>query len=568
MNGMAGTGKTTIAYSFSQILHENSMLGASFFCSRLEVDSSSVHRIFPTIAYSLAQHFPSVYHALVQILEQDPDLGHKTLKQQMSSLIVAPVKTAFGNVIKKPVVIVMDALDECANQDAVAEMLLILSQYSSSLPLKFFITSRPEQKIRKGFGRLKTETISKFLLHDVEKDIVRADIEVYTRKMLLEIAEGRIGLQTLIDHAGNLFIYAATACKYIKDGGNIQERFETVTGISAGLTTGQTESLDALYSNILNTAYDKAKEVQEQKDINRVLCAVISAFSPPSINCMSTLLNMPPARICAALSSLHSVVHVVSSNNWSSPISTFHASFSDYLTNIQRSGKRYLNSSVSHQLLAFQCHALMQKHLHQNLCNQDSGHTKAGILEGLEYACVYWTSHVIQLKSEDNIDDQVLQLFFDRSLLPWLEYLSLLGKPDTALGSLQSLERWAAIYCPSILFVTNDALRFGKENYELLSDQEYCLEIYNSALVWLPTQSPIYKKYKLEKSIGCRITCGCRQIWSACEVVLDGHSSIVNSAMFSPDGQHVVSASRDNTVRIWNASQDNLRLCWRDIQAL
>ena len=34
LNGMAGTGNTCIAHTFSEILDEKQMLGASFFCSR------------------------------------------------------------------------------------------------------------------------------------------------------------------------------------------------------------------------------------------------------------------------------------------------------------------------------------------------------------------------------------------------------------------------------------------------------------------------------------------------------------------------------------------------------
>ena len=33
-----------------------------------------------------------------------------------------------------------------------------------------------------------------------------------------------------------------------------------------------------------------------------------------------------------------------------------------------------------------------------------------------------------------------------------------------------------------------------------------------------------------------------------CEAKLKGHSNDVNSAVFSPDGMHIVSASRDCTV--------------------
>eukprot|EP01044_Picomonas_judraskeda_P043461 COSAG03_NODE_22869_length_286_cov_0.588235_1_plen_61_part_01 len=38
-----------------------------------------------------------------------------------------------------------------------------------------------------------------------------------------------------------------------------------------------------------------------------------------------------------------------------------------------------------------------------------------------------------------------------------------------------------------------------------------------------------------------------------CEHTLEGHSDDVNSASFSPDGTKVVSGSRDQTVRIWDA---------------
>ncbi|KAF8812172.1 WD40 repeat-like protein, partial [Phlegmacium glaucopus] len=48
------------------------------------------------------------------------------------------------------------------------------------------------------------------------------------------------------------------------------------------------------------------------------------------------------------------------------------------------------------------------------------------------------------------------------------------------------------------------------------------------------------------------------RIWNTatgeCEAELKGHSALVNSAIFSPDGMHIVSASHDNTARIWNTA--------------
>ena len=41
------------------------------------------------------------------------------------------------------------------------------------------------------------------------------------------------------------------------------------------------------------------------------------------------------------------------------------------------------------------------------------------------------------------------------------------------------------------------------------------------------------------------------------ELVLKGHSLEVNSAVFSPDGNYVLSGSYDNTTRIWNSISGN-----------
>ncbi len=67
MNGMAGTGKTTIAYSFCEQLQEKGLLGANFFCSRSLAECSDVRNIIPTTARQLARSSPQFASALVEI---------------------------------------------------------------------------------------------------------------------------------------------------------------------------------------------------------------------------------------------------------------------------------------------------------------------------------------------------------------------------------------------------------------------------------------------------------------------------------------------------------------------
>src|SRR6267378_3973147 len=57
LNGLAGTGKSTIAQTFAERMSADGKLGASFFCSRDFADRSNLHAIFPTLAFQLAYHY-------------------------------------------------------------------------------------------------------------------------------------------------------------------------------------------------------------------------------------------------------------------------------------------------------------------------------------------------------------------------------------------------------------------------------------------------------------------------------------------------------------------------------
>jgi hypothetical protein len=54
LNGLAGTGKSTIAQTIAERIFAEGHLGASFFCSRDFEDRSNLHFIFPTLAFQLA----------------------------------------------------------------------------------------------------------------------------------------------------------------------------------------------------------------------------------------------------------------------------------------------------------------------------------------------------------------------------------------------------------------------------------------------------------------------------------------------------------------------------------
>ncbi|CAE6527439.1 unnamed protein product, partial [Rhizoctonia solani] len=155
MSGMAGTGKTTIAYTLCKRLDVGSNrnlgrnLGASFFCSRSLPECRSVGKIMPSIAYQLAQRFQPYQHVLCEAIKNNPDAQDGGPGVQFESLIVGPlsdpkVKEAFP----LNVVVVIDALDECEDATSTRQILDTLSIKSKGLPIKFVVSSRPEAAIR------------------------------------------------------------------------------------------------------------------------------------------------------------------------------------------------------------------------------------------------------------------------------------------------------------------------------------------------------------------------------------------------------------------------------------
>ncbi|KEP47363.1 vegetative incompatibility protein HET-E-1, partial [Rhizoctonia solani 123E] len=80
LNGMAGTGKTTISYTLCEKLKQSNMLGASFFCSRSPPQCRDVNLILPLMAYQLACFSSPFRCLLARELEMDPDIHTKALK--------------------------------------------------------------------------------------------------------------------------------------------------------------------------------------------------------------------------------------------------------------------------------------------------------------------------------------------------------------------------------------------------------------------------------------------------------------------------------------------------------
>ena len=173
LNGLAGTGKSTVAQTVSEWCFADGLLGASFFCSRGSKDRSDLHVIFPTLAFQLAHKYPTFRSVLVPLLQSTPDVVHGSLHNQMRKLIVEPLGS-----VDASMVIVIDALDECKDEEPSSAILSVLGWFVEQIPrVKFFITARPEPWIKTGFRLpLLNDATTVLVLHDIHPVPINNDI--------------------------------------------------------------------------------------------------------------------------------------------------------------------------------------------------------------------------------------------------------------------------------------------------------------------------------------------------------------------------------------------------------
>ncbi|KAF8688206.1 NACHT domain, partial [Rhizoctonia solani] len=605
MNGMAGTGKTTIAYTFAKSLKHRAALGASFFCTRISDECRDVGRIVPTIAYQLAQCSSSFRSSLLGVLEQEPDIKSQSIDSQCQRLIKEPLSTA-EDLKEKGLVVVIDALDECNSANGVRTILDVLFRITPNLPLKFFITSRPEPDIRHRIEAQSDLNRSMCVLHEIEKSMVEADIELYLREELGgSIAEH--DLTQLAKLSGRLFIYAATAVRYVRQTGTIvdTDRLEAILSSSPN-SDYENSDIDNLYTTILEAAvHQPSRNAREQQQMRLILWTAVCTREPVDIDTLAALTGIKATKANILLQSLYSVLHV---SQITKMITTLHASFPDFMFDEARSTKFYCDEAKHSQLLAEQCFQVMQGQLRFNICSLETSfipdsevqdleaRIAKSILPTLSYVAHHWGDHVVKSAPCETVRNG-LKAFLSQRLLFWMEVLGLKRTLDKGMSMLSALKPWLTVEDASsdLTRLLDDSWIFVSK-YAAESVSESTPHIYISALAFCHPSSLVYMQYwgrtrgllGLEGSAMEQSQTALLATWQMPSRALSlaffpdgsrfaigfydgtvyvfhahngtvalgplkGHTSQVKSVAFSPDGLLLVSGSDDGTIVVRDA---------------
>ncbi|KAF9644124.1 hypothetical protein BDM02DRAFT_1069459 [Thelephora ganbajun] len=571
LNGLAGTGKSTIAQTIAERIFADGRLGASFFCSRDFQDRRDLKFIFPTIAVQLARNYPESRSIFVPLVQSDPEIAHESLYNQMDRLIVRPLKQSHISTV-----IVIDALDECKDEEPASAILSVLGQFVSQIPkVKFFVTGRPEPRIREGFRLpLLAEATDVFILHEVEPSRVNTDILLFFGHNFSELKARRRGLgdwpsseqlDLLCERAAGLFVYAVAIIKFIDHkNNNPKGQLERILQLpTSSVHEGKTRfrpntTLDSLYMSIIQQAFDDDDSEDDHKT-RSVLGAVVLAANPLSPSTIAALLGIDHEDVFLRLSSIHSLL--ILQEDADSPVRAFHKSFPDFIVDPTRciNERFHVSPPNHHPELMAGCLELMNQMLEKNMCNLPDGvanrevddlreRTKRHLDPTLRYACRSWHRHLID---EHTVHSppiaSALRLFLEKKFLFWLEALSVLGAAREAVDALEVAAKWLEV--SPTLDLINDCFRFVTGFFEIISTS--CPHIYHSALPLSPRKSIVRSLYEQHARPLARVVYGLPSSWES-SIAATMFPSPIEAAVWSPCSRFVA-ILRETMIEIMDA---------------
>ncbi|RDA95348.1 hypothetical protein CP533_3444 [Ophiocordyceps camponoti-saundersi (nom. inval.)] len=578
LNGMAGTGKSTLCRSIAKIFQENGSLGASFFFRRGEGDRGNSSRFFTTVAAQLAKTRPFLASYIKQAIDDNQGIFDMSLVIQFEKLVRDPLRALTPDPRgKQPIVIVIDALDECEyDRSGRVKPIIDIFLHDKRLGLKVLVTSRPEWEIRRGF-RPHEDQYQDIILHEIPRPIIERDISVFFDYMLARIRADNeeLGLsadwpgpdntQRLVDMSMPLFIYASTICRFLNDSKwtSPERRLQEVLKQSI---TGSELRLDATYLTVLSKIIEGLPDKRAETvlaDFKTIVGSIITVASPLSIATLSCILSVGQDIIKSQLSMLHSVLSVPKSET--TPVRLFHISFRDFLLSDQNKSRFRIDEKLAHRDLATSCLRIMTDSLKKDICGlQRLGLYDATIERNevdkvipfeVQYACLNWVIHLQGARETAGSLYDDAYSFLKCKFLQWIEALSLTRQVPESIRIIKRLHApvKAMTIIPDTQFsdFLDDALHILQNNFSIITTAP--LQIYSSVLLFAPSRSVlknlfegdipewIHRKPEVETDWDHSL------LWK-----LESRSRTVRCVAFSHDSLLLASAS-DGITELWNS---------------
>ena len=459
----AGSGKSTILSTVARHFSEVGRLGAFLFWNRNDPLNGDPLRVIRTLASQLADLHPSFAEKLAARIERSPSIITSALDAQFHHLLEEPLAELAAEADLGPIVIVLDALDECGTAGTREGLLHTLSGGLAKLPSMFrlLVASRDEPDIHAALSSLNVDVrdtpIDDKSISDVDllfKQRLAGNDRALLLRRLPSNWPSESEIQRLVTLSGGLFIWAATTIRFIESDFP-EKRLEKV--LNASVQGPSHARLDELYRVALTSPFESYDE-SDFKIVHSILGAIVIAREQLTDVVLSRLLGVNIRDVQRVLSRLQPVLR----GGHGRPVQVLHTSFTDFLCDLERcqDSRLHINPSSHHLDLASGCLQVMQQDLKFNICGIETSYKRNKDIEGIQervdraitlvvvYASQYWADHLgsgsVPALGSHTLVDAVTD-FFNHRFLYWIEVFSVKDQISMASVILRKAGDWARV---------------------------------------------------------------------------------------------------------------------------
>ncbi|KAI9770859.1 MAG: hypothetical protein M1839_003022 [Geoglossum umbratile] len=562
IKGDPGKGKTMLVCGIVNELKKSMAktdLLSYFFCQATDSRTNNAMAVLRGLVYLLVDQQP----LLISHIRKKHDHAGKALFEDANAWVA--LSEIFTNILQDPSLkntyLIVDALDECVAD--LPKLLDFIVQKSSVSPhVKWIVSSRNWPDIE---GRLEKAGPKVTLCLELNAKFISTAVSIYIRYKVLQLAQQKkyddktrdAVLDHLFSNANNTFLWVALVCQNLEK----ISRWNLIAKLNAF-----PPGLDSLYERMMEQICNS-----EDTDLcKEILALITTVYRPITLKELTSLVETLEDMV-DDLDSLREIISLCGSflTIREGTIYFVHQSAKDFLFTKAFDKVFPSGNEETHYVIFSRSLQVMSGTLRRNMYSLRAlGYPTERVeqpgpdpLAASHYSCINWVDHLCDCNPNSSANHRVdlqdggtVHEFIRKKYLYWLEALSLCKGMSEGVVSMAKLE--ALIYgradASAVTELVRDARRFIM--YHKWAIENSPLQAYVSALVFSPARSLIRGLFKEEEPTRITVKPGMGDKWSACLQTLEGHSDRVNSVAFSYDSARLASASRDRTVKIWDAS--------------
>ncbi|KAL7803474.1 hypothetical protein V8C44DRAFT_353120 [Trichoderma aethiopicum] len=470
---------------------------------------------------------------------------------------------------RQPTCLLIDALDECAQED-LPRLLDFILKMSKEIPyVKWIVSSRNWQNITSKMEALGSEAQ---LSLELNAESVAKAVQIYINSKVRQLSEtqrydkGREDMirDYLSANADGTFLWVALVCQNLESI-PAWKALATVKAIPPGL--------EPFYGRMV----ESIRSSNEAEICKRILTVVTVAHRPLTLQELIALAETPgePYERVQAIRDLigqcgsfltirEEVVYFV------------HQSAKDFLSGMMTKQELSPGMNDTRLYLVTRSMELMSQCLKRDIyqlselgIHIDEAEAPApDPLAAVGYSCVFWLDHFADLNGREDcetLSDEAqdtlvcqIQAFIGNNYLYWLEALSLLKKMPEGVVAMRKLHEFFKTRRGSATLI-RDAYRFILAAKQTIED--YPLQVHPSALMICPALSEIRQLSLREQPLLFEMKHGIRPSWDPClQTLKSGYQHAF--VAISPNGK-IMASTTESGAKIWDMATGT---CLKSIQ--